>query len=267
MIDSGKSAEIQANGREIAQAKSGIFAAVLIIGDEILSGRTQDKNLGWLAEYLAPLGIEIREARVVADIQSAIIAAVNELRARYTYVFTTGGIGPTPDDITAEAIAAAFGIAYGFHPEAKKILEAHYGAEANEARMRMAKMPVTARLIDNPVSRAPGFYVENVFVLAGVPKIMQAMMMSLDGILARGQVRQSISFLIDLPESKAAPFMTATAEKFPDVSIGSYPKMLDGGGYENTLVLRGYDAAELEGAKAFLQDQLRVIGGEIYLAR
>jgi len=245
------------------QAKSGISVAVLIIGDEILSGHTADKNLGWLAEYLAPLGIEIREARVVADDRTAIIVAVNDLRVCYTYVFTTGGIGPTPDDITAEAIAAAFGIEYGFHPEAKKILENHYGDQANEARMRMAKMPVTAKLIDNPVSRAPGFYVENVFVLAGVPKIMQAMMMSLDGVLARGQVRHRSLFLIDLPESKVAPLMTTTAEKFPGVSIGSYPKMLDGGGYENTLVLRGYDLAELEAAKAFLQQQLHASGAAI----
>lgn len=243
------------------QANSGISAAVLIIGDEILSGRTQDKNLAWLAEFLGRLGIEIREVRIVADEQAAIVAAVNALRATYTYVFTTGGIGPTPDDITAESIAAAFDVAYDFHPEAKKILENYYGDQINDARMRMAKMPVTAKLIENPVSHAPGFYLENVYVLAGVPKIMQAMMLSLENTLARGKVRQSISIMIDLPESKIAATMMALPQHFPGVGIGSYPKMRDGGGYEVTLVLRGYDAAELEQAKKWLIKEIANLGG------
>jgi molybdenum cofactor synthesis domain-containing protein len=236
-----------------------ITAAVLIIGDEILSGRTQDKNLGWMAEYLGRLGIQILEARVVSDDQAAIVAAVNELRRRYTYVFTTGGIGPTPDDITAEAIAAAFGIEYGFHPEARRILLKFYGDQATDARMRMAKMPVSAKLIDNPVSRAPGFYVENVFVMAGVPKIMQAMMMSLDGVLTPGRVRHSLSFTIHLPESKVAAAMTAAMAQWPGVAVGSYPKMLDGGGYETSLVLRGYDTAELETVRDWLQGEIAKI--------
>ena len=239
----------QANGGEIS-------AAVLIIGDEILSGRTADKNLAWLAEFLGQLGIAIREARVVADDQQAIVAAVNVLRGQYTYVFTTGGIGPTPDDITAEAIAAAFDVAYDFHPGATKILEDYYGDQINPARMRMAKMPVNAQLINNSVSTAPGFYVENVFVLAGVPKIMQAMMLGLENTLARGQVRQSVSFLVELPESKIAAPMTAAMARFPAVSFGSYPKMRNSGGYEVMLVLRGYDMAELESAQIWLQDAI-----------
>jgi molybdenum cofactor synthesis domain-containing protein len=236
-----------------------ITAAVLIIGDEILSGRTQDKNLGWLAEYLGRLGIQILEARVVTDEQDAIIEAVHALRTRYTYVFTTGGIGPTPDDMTAEAIAAAFDIEYGFHPEARRILLEFYGDQATDARMRMAKMPVTAKLIHNPVSHAPGFYVENVFVMAGVPKIMQAMMMSLDGVLTPGRVRHSLSFTIQLPESKVAGAMTAAMAQWPGVAVGSYPKMLDGGGYETSLVLRGYDTAELESVRDWFQAEIKKI--------
>lgn len=252
-MDTKNHTETQANG---ACAIPVITAAVLMIGDEILSGRTQDKNLAWVAEYLGKIGIQVMEARVVPDAQPEIVAAVNALRARYTYVFTTGGIGPTPDDITAEAVAAAFGIPYDFHPEAKKILEEYYGDQINDARMRMAKMPVTARLIDNPVSRAPGFYVENVFVMAGVPKIMQAMMMSLDGVLTPGRIRHSLSLPIALPESKIAGAMTEAMKQWPNVAIGSYPKMLDAGGYETSLVLRGYNTDELEVVKDWLMVEI-----------
>ena len=153
-------------------------AAVLLIGDEILSGRTKDKNLGFLADYLTAMGIDLKEARVVADSEDDIVAAVNALRHRYTYVFTTGGIGPTHDDITADAIAKAFGLPIQHDPQASYILLGYFteiGREPNEARMRMARMPVGASLIDNPVSKAPGFQIGNVFVMAGVPKIMNAM--------------------------------------------------------------------------------------------
>ena len=154
-------------------------AAVLLIGNEVLSGRTKDKNLGFIADYLTALGIDLLEARVVADDEVAIVEAVNALRARYTYVFTTGGIGPTHDDITADCIARAFGVGISHHPEAVQILETYFkqiGREANEARMRMARIPEGATLILNPVSKAPGFKIGNVHVMAGVPKVMNAMM-------------------------------------------------------------------------------------------
>lgn len=229
-----------------------ITAAMLIIGDEILSGRTQDKNLAFLADYLGKLGIQMREVRVVPDVHEKIVEAVNALRRAYNYVFTTGGIGPTPDDITAEAIAAAFDVPYEYHTDAKKILEHFYGDQINEARLRMAKMPRGAKLIDNPVSHAPGFYVENVFVMAGVPKIMQAMVMDLDSVLARGAVRHQLSFTTHLREGVISATLVEMMKAFPDVGLGSYPRFLDGGGTEVTLVLKGYDEGELEKAKEFL---------------
>ena len=171
-------------------------AAVLLIGNEVLSGRTKDKNLGFIADYLSALGIDLMEARVIADDENDIVEAVNALRARYTYVFSTGGIGPTHDDITADCMAKAFGVGISHHPEAVKILTAYFkemGREANEARMRMARVPEGATLINNPVSKAPGFRIGNVFVMAGVPKIMQAMMDALAPQLVTGVVAKSIT--------------------------------------------------------------------------
>ena len=169
-------------------------AAVLLIGDEILSGRTKDKNLGFIADYLVGLGIDLKEARCVADDESDIVAALNALRARYTYVFTTGGIGPTHDDITADAVAKAFQVPIGHHPRAMEILLAYFkeiGREPNEARLRMARTPEGATLIENAVSKAPGFRIGNVFVMAGVPKIMQAMMEAIAPTLDKGVPMQS----------------------------------------------------------------------------
>ncbi|HEX3215586.1 MAG TPA: competence/damage-inducible protein A, partial [Aestuariivirgaceae bacterium] len=157
-------------------------AAVLLIGDEILSGRTKDKNLGYIADFLTALGIDLLEARVVGDNEAAIVAAVNDLRSRYSYVFTTGGIGPTHDDITADAVAKAFGVPIDHDPQAVALLQAFFseiGREPNEARMRMARLPQGARMIPNPVSKAPGFQIGNVHVMAGVPAIMQAMLQEL----------------------------------------------------------------------------------------
>ena len=171
-------------------------AAVLLIGNEVLSGRTKDKNLGFIADYLSALGIELMEARIVGDNEADIVAAVNALRARYTYVFSTGGIGPTHDDITADCMAKAFGVGISHHPEAVAILTAyfkHMGRDANEARMRMARVPEGASLIINPISKAPGFRLGNVFVMAGVPKIMQAMMDSLAPQLVKGVVAKSVT--------------------------------------------------------------------------
>jgi len=164
-------------------------AAVLLIGDEILSGRTKDKNLGFIADYLTVLGIDLKEARIVSDIEDEIVEAVNALRRRYSYVFTTGGIGPTHDDITADAVAKAFGVEIDHHPEAVEILLAHFkaiGREPNEARLRMARTPKGASLIANPVSKAPGFQIGNVFVMAGIPKVMNAMMEEVAPRLQRG---------------------------------------------------------------------------------
>src|SRR5689334_1604466 len=164
-------------------------AAVLLIGDEILSGRTKDKNLGFIADYLTVLGIDLKEARVVPDIEDEIVQAVNALRARYTYVFTTGGIGPTHDDITADAVAKAFGVPIDHHPDALAILLDYFkqiGREPNEARLRMARTPKGASLITNPVSKAPGFQIGNVFVMAGIPKVMNAMMEEVAPRLQRG---------------------------------------------------------------------------------
>ncbi len=230
-------------------------AAVLLIGDEILSGRTKDKNLGYIADYLAALGIDLKEARVVADIVDEIVAAVNALRARYTYLFTTGGIGPTHDDITADSVARAFGVAIDHDPRAVAILLAYFkeiGREPNEARMRMARIPKGAVLIENPVSIAPGFQMENVFVMAGVPKIMQAMMDVVSPRLAKGvpMLSRTVEFLGG--EGDIAKPLSHIQDRFADVVIGSYPFQAPDG-FATNLVLRSRDGAALEKALAEVQ--------------
>jgi molybdenum cofactor synthesis domain-containing protein len=227
-------------------------AAVLLIGDEILSGRTKDKNLGFLADYLTAIGIDLKEARVVPDVEDEIVAAVNALRARYTYVFTTGGIGPTHDDITADAIAKAFGVPIDHDPKAVKILLSYFkelGREPNEARMRMARIPVGASLIDNPVSRAPGFQMGNVFVMAGVPKIMNAMMDDVARRLTRGVPMQSRNVEFRGGEGDAAKPLAEIQMAFPSVIIGSYPFQAPDG-FATNLVLRSRDEAALGQALA-----------------
>lgn len=226
-------------------------AAVLLIGNEVLSGRTKDKNLGFIADYLSALGIDLMEARVVADDEGDIIAAVNALRARYTYVFTTGGIGPTHDDITADSIARAFGVGISHHPEASAILLEHFaamGREPNEARMRMARIPHGATLILNSVSKAPGFRIENVFVMAGVPKIMNAMMEDLAPQLSGGIPVLTRNVRFDGGEGDVAKPLKEIQEAFPDVTIGSYPFESEQG-FATQLVLRSRDEAAL--VKAF----------------
>ena len=225
-------------------------AAVLLIGNEVLSGRTKDKNLGFIADYLAVLGIDLMEARVVADIEDDIVAAVNALRKRYTYVFTTGGIGPTHDDITADAIAKAFRVGISHHPEASEILLRYFaeqGREANEARMRMARVPHGATLILNPVSKAPGFKMENVHVMAGVPKIMQAMMDQIAPTLSKGApvISRTITFLGGEGDI-AAPLKDIQA-RYEQVSIGSYP-FESPQGFATNLVLRSRDGDALAAA-------------------
>jgi len=219
-------------------------ACVLLIGNELLSGKTQDANLKFLATEMSKLGIRLEEARVIRDDIDAIVAHVNECRARFTYVFTTGGIGPTHDDITAEAVAKAFGVELVVDPEAVVRLK-HGGRELNEARLRMARVPEGASLIDNPISAAPGFRIENVFVLAGVPPIAHAMFASLEPTLRRGATIHSRSTDVLLREGDFALELERIARAHPDVEIGSYPFARDGR-HGATLVVRGTDLATVE---------------------
>ena len=250
------------------EAKHRLTAAVLVIGDEILSGRTQDVNIAAIARFLAPFGIDVCEARCVPDIEAEIVAAVNALRARYTYVFTTGGIGPTHDDITADAIGAAFDRPVEHHPEAMAMLAARYApGEFNDRRQRMARIPKGATLVKNPVSTAPGFQIENVFVLAGVPKIMQAMLEDVAPRLSRTTPVQSLNITIRMPEGRIAAELAAIQERHQEVSIGSYPFFTASGSMAEmrasvgtTLVVRGRDPARVEAACADIEEMVRAQG-------
>lgn len=225
-------------------------AAVLLIGDEILSGRTKDANLGYIADYLTVVGIDLKEARVVSDEEADIVAALNALRARYTYVFTTGGIGPTHDDITADCVAAAFGVEIDHHPEAVEILRAHWearGIEENDARLRMARIPDTAELIPNSVSKAPGFHIGNVFVMAGVPKIMQAMLDEVAPKLTGGAVMLSRTVPLDLGEGDVAKRLKEIQFAHQGVMIGSYPYERDGR-FATNIVVRSRNEAAMNAA-------------------
>jgi molybdenum cofactor synthesis domain-containing protein len=237
-------------------------AAVLIIGNEILSGRTQDSNLAHIAQTLDKLGIRVREARVVADIEAEIVAALDALRTRYDYVLTTGGIGPTHDDITAACIAKAFGVALIRHPEAVERMAAAVGREnLTPARLRMTYVPEGATLIDNPATIAPGFQIGNVFVMAGVPSIMQAMLAGLVHRLEGGPAMATRTVMSSIPESRMADALAALQEKFPTVEIGSYPTFRDGKGAVS-FVLRAVDIAMLEAATAQAADIVRGHGQE-----
>lgn len=223
-------------------------AALLIIGDEILSGRTQDKNLNYLATWLNEAMIQLVEARIVPDEESEVVAAVNALRAKYDYVFATGGIGPTHDDITAQCMAVAFGVPLTVHPEAYQRLLDYYGGEDfTDARQRMAKTPEGAVLIDNPVSVAPGFQMENVFVMAGVPKIMQAMLESIRGRLKAGRRIWSRTLTVNAPESAVAQGLGDIQARFEGVTLGSYPFYRDGA-VGTEVVVRSADTATLDQA-------------------
>lgn len=229
-------------------------AAILVIGDEILSGRTREGNAHFLAGELTRVGIELRQIRVIGDDAGTIAAAVNELRSAHDHVFTSGGIGPTHDDITADAVAAAFGAHIGVRDDARDLLGAHYaarGVEFNEARQRMARIPDGAALIDNPVSVAPGFTLGNVHVMAGVPSVFQAMVAGLLPKLAAGQPRLSQSLKLMRPEGSVAIELGALAARHPEVSIGSYP-FIANGAYGTTLVVRGDDAAAVDAVMAAL---------------
>jgi molybdenum cofactor synthesis domain-containing protein len=235
-----------------------ITAALLVIGDEILSGRTKDVNIGATADFCTDLGIDLREVRVVSDDTDDIVDAVNALRQRYTYVFTTGGIGPTHDDITADAIAQAFGVALPINPQARAMLEerwAQTSTEVNEARLRMARIPEGADLIVNSVSAAPGFRIGNVHVMAGVPKIMRAMLEALAPTLRTGRKVHSRTVRCNVGEGTIGGPLGELQAQYPTVRMGSYPQM--GVGRPTTeLVLRSSDEALLEEATARVQQMV-----------
>ncbi len=239
-----------------------VTACLIIIGNEILSGRTRDANLQFLGENLNALGIRLMEGRVIPDVEATIIANVNEARARFDYVFTTGGIGPTHDDITSACIAKAFGRKLIRHPDAEKLLLAHYKPEdVTEARMKMADVPEDSILLDNPVSRAPGFQVGNVFVLPGVPRIMQAMFDLFKHRLTGGAEMLSKSIASYTPEGKIAARLTTLQDEHPALEIGSYPFSRDGR-HGSTIVIRGTDAADIADAAEKLRTIMRDLGNE-----
>jgi len=238
-----------------------ITAAMLVIGDEILSGRTKDRNIGHLADVMTAIGIDLKEVRIVADDEAAIADAVNALRARYTYVFTTGGIGPTHDDITADSIARAFGVPCEYDAKAYAMLEAHYarrGMEFTEARKRMARMPVGADHIDNPISIAPGFRIGNVHVMAGVPAIFQAMLDNVVPTLKTGVKLLSETVHCPYGEGTIGGPLADIQKAHPDTIIGSYPKYQDGT-FWTELVIRSRDAAALASARTDVEAMLAEI--------
>jgi molybdenum cofactor synthesis domain-containing protein len=234
-----------------------VTAAILVIGDEILSGRTKDKNIGYIAEYMTAIGVDVREVRVVPDVEAEIVAALNALRTRYTHFFTTGGIGPTHDDITADAVAKAFGVSIDVDQRAfDLLLERIPKADLNEARLRMARVPAGGTLIENSVSKAPGFSIENVHVMAGVPNVMQAMLDALAPRLTTGRTMQARSIAAGLKEGDIAGPFGALQRAFPDVKMGSYPNFQEGVGFTTTLVLRGRDEERLDAAEAAVKAML-----------
>jgi len=236
-----------------------VTAAILVIGDEILSGRTKDKNIGYIAEYCTNIGVDIREVRIVPDIEEEIVAAVNALRVRYDHVFSTGGIGPTHDDITADSMAKAFGVTIDHDPRAVAILTDHYATgQLNEARMRMARIPAGADLILNKVSKAPGFTLGNVHVMAGVPSIMQAMFDEVAAKIPTGAKMLSRTVPVGMGEGRIASKLGEIQGEFPDVSIGSYPKMLDGA-FATDIVLRSRDAERLDLAARAVETMVAAI--------
>lgn len=220
-------------------------ACIIIIGNEILSGRTLDKNTQWLAEKLTGLGIALREVRVIPDVRERIIEAVQQLHPCYDYLFTTGGIGPTHDDITIDAIAACFGVKVILHPDAHETLKIHYGDQLNEARLKMAHVPEGASLIPNAVSAAPGFRIKNVYVMAGIPSVMQVMFDNIKGELKGGEPTKSITISAAVTEGIIAKELTQIQASYKEVEIGSYP-FIKNGKLGVSIVLRGLDVGELE---------------------
>jgi molybdenum cofactor synthesis domain-containing protein len=236
-----------------------VTAALLVIGDEILSGRTADRNIHYVAGHMTRVGIRLKEVRVVPDEEDAIVGAVNELRARYTYLFTTGGIGPTHDDITADAVAKALGVGIGHDERALALLHAFFAKrklEPTPARLRMARIPHGASLIRNAISVAPGFMLKNVIVLAGVPDVMQVMLDDITPQLDTGAVMQTTTIKLNRAEGEVADIFAAHQKTFPDVTMGSYPSFSDGR-ISTQLVLRSTDSKRLSAATSALELMLR----------
>jgi molybdenum cofactor synthesis domain-containing protein len=255
-------------GRKRQRMASIVTAAVILIGDELLSGRTQDTNLRTIAEFLTPLGVEIREARMIPDVHATIVATVNRLRAAHNYVFTTGGIGPTHDDITADAVGAAFGRSVDVREDALALMRPWYAArrqEMNEGRLRMARIPEGADLIANPVSVAPGFQLGNVFVMAGVPSVMRGMLQDVGRRIEGGSVVHSRTVrAAGVREGDLAGPLGELAKATPDASLGSYPFMrLKGAEVEfgSNLVARGRDREAVDRCVALLADMVRSLNG------
>jgi molybdenum cofactor synthesis domain-containing protein len=250
-----------------AQTASGVVtAAVLVIGDEILSGRTKDKNIGYIAEYLTGIGIDLKEVRIVPDEELEIIAAVNALRARYTYLFTTGGIGPTHDDITADCVAKAFGVPLEYHPRAVEIMRervAATGGVMNEARMRMTRVPRGGELVLNKISAAPGFRIGNVIVMAGIPSVMQAMLHYVTPQLKTGALMLSETIRADCREGDIGTELGEIAKQFPDVVIGSYPFQDETNSANTNVVMRSRDPARLVIVKAAVEAMLARVKAEL----
>ncbi|WP_417804511.1 competence/damage-inducible protein A [Thalassospira lucentensis] len=241
-----------------------VRACLIIIGNEILSGRTHDKNLPYLAEELNTLGVRLAETRVIPDIEQTIIDTVNECRAAFDYVFTTGGIGPTHDDITSECVAKAFGVAIELNADAHALLKSHYEnpEDLNEARLRMAHIPVGAELIDNPISKAPGFRMENVYVMAGVPMIMQAMFQGIKHQLVGGKPMVSRSVGGYIPEGAIAKVLAEIQGDFPKTDIGSYPFLREGK-LGTTLVVRGENPDEVNQASERIRTAITDQGRDV----
>ena len=232
-----------------------VTAALCVIGDELLSGRTKDKNIGYIADHLTAIGIQLKEVRVVPDEEPEIVAAVNALRTRYTYVFTTGGIGPTHDDITADAIAKAFGVGIDVDERALTPMKAYFerrGVELTPARLRMARIPFGAELVENSVSIAPGFMLGNVVVMAGIPSIMQVMLDAATKYLKTGKKMLSAALDLHRPEGEIAGMFEELQKRYPDVPMGSYPFIRDGKP-GTQLVLRSTDAVRLADAENALK--------------
>lgn len=247
-----------------------VSAAILVIGDEILSGRTKDKNIGYIAEYLTTIGIDVREVRVVPDVEAEIVTALNALRSRYSYVFTTGGIGPTHDDITAACIAKAFGVPLDLNEAARAIIAeraAASGNELNEARLRMAMIPRGATLVANKVSGAPGFRIGNVITMAGVPAIMQAMLDEVAPTLDTGAKMLSETIRADAKEGDVGTELGKIASANPGVSIGSYPFFDDKLGPNTNIVVRARDAGKLAEVRGQVEAMLRAVKEQLAAAR
>jgi molybdenum cofactor synthesis domain-containing protein len=251
----------------MSATEKSVTAAVLVIGDELLSGRTKDTNVGHIAETMTSIGVDLREVRFVPDIEEEIVAALNAMRSRYTYVFTTGGIGPTHDDITADAVAKAFGVGIDHDPRAVALLKERFkDGELNEARMRMARIPDGAELVVNPVSKAPGFWIGNVIVMAGVPSIMRAMLDHVVPQLKTGA--KTLSETIDggLKEGDIATDLREIAKRHPDTTIGSYPYMTEKG-FGTRVVVRSRDNVKLAAAKADVEAMTQRIFAELAAKR